>query len=50
MLGTRERSPDIREKLDACLLVEVKPLVGGAYLMPPASIPHLAGDVLEPVV
>ncbi len=50
MLGTRERSPDIREKLDGCLLVEVKPLVGGAYLMPPAFMPHLAGDVIEPIV
>jgi homocysteine S-methyltransferase len=29
------------------LLVEAQPLVGGAYIMPPASAPHLAGDVLE---
>jgi hypothetical protein len=50
LLGTRERSPDIREKLDGCLLVEVKPLVGGDYLMPPASMPHLGGDVIEPIV
>jgi methionine synthase I (cobalamin-dependent) len=32
------------------LLMEAKPLVGGAYLMPPASRPHLAGDVIEPIV
>jgi hypothetical protein len=31
-------------------LLEAKPLVGGAYLMPPASMPHLAGDVIEPIV
>jgi homocysteine S-methyltransferase len=31
------------------LLVEAKPLVNGAYLMPPASMPHLAGDVVEAV-
>jgi homocysteine S-methyltransferase len=31
------------------LLVEAKPLVNGAYLMPPASMPHLAGDVMEAV-
>jgi homocysteine S-methyltransferase len=31
------------------LLVEAKPLVDGAYLMPPASMPHLAGDVVEAI-
>jgi homocysteine S-methyltransferase len=31
------------------LLVKAKPLVNGAYLMPPASMPHLAGDVIEGV-
>ncbi len=29
------------------LLVKARPLVGGAYIMPPASAPDLAGDVLE---
>ena len=29
------------------LLVEARSLVGGAYIMPPASAPDLAGDVLE---
>ena len=51
MLGsTRERSPNIREKLDGYLLVEAKPFVGDACLMSPASMPHLAGDVIKPVV
>ena len=50
MLGTRERSPNIREKLDGHLLVEAKPSVGGACLMPPASMPHLAGDIIELIV
>jgi homocysteine S-methyltransferase len=31
------------------LLAEAQPLVGGAYIMPPASAPDLAGDVLEAV-
>jgi methionine synthase I (cobalamin-dependent)/5,10-methylenetetrahydrofolate reductase len=31
------------------LLVEAKPLVGGAYVMPPASAPDLAGDVIEAI-
>ena len=31
------------------LLVEAEPLVSGAYLMPPASVPDLAGDVLEAI-
>ena len=30
------------------LLAEAQPLVGGAYIMPPAS-PHLAGDVIEAI-
>jgi methionine synthase / methylenetetrahydrofolate reductase(NADPH) len=29
------------------ILVEAQPLVNGAYIMPPASAPDLAGDVLE---
>jgi 5,10-methylenetetrahydrofolate reductase len=31
------------------LLVRAKPLVGGAYVMPPVSAPDLAGDVIEAV-
>lgn len=31
------------------LLVEAKPLVSGAYIMPPASAPELAGDVVEAI-
>jgi methionine synthase I (cobalamin-dependent)/5,10-methylenetetrahydrofolate reductase len=29
------------------ILAEAKPLVGGTYIMPPASAPDLAGEVLE---
>ena len=29
------------------LLIEARPLVGGAYMMPPASAPDLASDVIE---
>jgi methionine synthase / methylenetetrahydrofolate reductase(NADPH) len=31
------------------LLVKAKPLVGGAYVMPPASAPDLAGEVIEAI-
>ena len=31
------------------LLAQAQPLVGGAYIMPPASAPDLAGDVLEAI-
>ena len=31
------------------ILAEAKPLVNGAYIMPPASAPDLAGDVLEAI-
>jgi len=31
------------------LLAEAEPLVSGAYIMPPASAPDLAGDVLEAI-
>jgi homocysteine S-methyltransferase len=31
------------------LLAEAHPLVGGAYIMPPASAPDLAGDVVEAI-
>ena len=29
------------------LLAKAQPLVNGAYIMPPASAPELAGDVME---
>ena len=55
VLDVREKSLNLREKLDGRLLVGDgamgTPLADrGAYLMPPASMPHLAGDVIEPVV
>ncbi|HYQ84174.1 MAG TPA: methylenetetrahydrofolate reductase, partial [Rubrobacter sp.] len=31
------------------LLAEAAPLVSGAYIMPPASAPDLAGDVIEAI-
>ena len=31
------------------LLAEAQPLVGGAYIMPPASAPDLAGEVVEAI-
>jgi methionine synthase I (cobalamin-dependent)/5,10-methylenetetrahydrofolate reductase len=31
------------------LLIKSRPLVGGAYVMPPASAPDLAGDVIEAI-
>ena len=36
-------SPNLRE------LLEARPVIGGAYIMPPASVPDLAGDVLEAI-
>jgi methionine synthase / methylenetetrahydrofolate reductase(NADPH) len=46
----KEDAPKYGVEVAQSLLVEAKPLVGGAYLMPPASMPHLAGDVIEPIV
>lgn len=55
--SVREKLADL-DKYDApkygvevarSLLVEAKPLVGGAYLMSPTSMPYLAGDVVEAV-
>ena len=43
----KEDAPKYGVEVAQKLLVEAKPLVGGAYLMPPASMPHLAGDVVE---
>jgi homocysteine S-methyltransferase len=31
------------------LLSEAQSFVGGAYIMPPASAPDLAGDVMEAI-
>jgi len=31
------------------LLVKARPLVSGAYIMPPANAPYLAGDVIEAI-
>lgn len=47
---SKEDAPRYGVEVAQNLLVEAKPLVGGAYLMPPASMPHLAGDVIEPIV
>jgi methionine synthase / methylenetetrahydrofolate reductase(NADPH) len=47
---SKEDAPKYGVEVAQNLLIEAKPLVGGAYLMPPASMPHLAGDVIEPIV
>ena len=44
-----EDAPKYGVEVAQNLLVKAKPLVGGAYLMPPASMPHLAGDVIEAI-
>ena len=46
----KDDAPKYGVEVAQSLLVEAKPLVGGAYLMPPASMPHLAGNVIEPIV
>ncbi len=46
----QEDAPKYGVEVAQDLILEAKPLVGGAYLMPPASMPHLAGDVIEPIV
>lgn len=46
----KEDAPKYGVEVAQNLIVEAKPLVGGAYLMHPASMPHLAGDVIEPIV
>ena len=46
----KEDAPKYGVEVVQNLLIEAKPLVSGAYLMPPASMPHLAGDVIEPIV
>jgi 5,10-methylenetetrahydrofolate reductase len=44
-----EEAPKYGVEVAQKLLVEAQPLVGGAYIMPPASAPDLAGDVLEAI-
>lgn len=42
-----EDAPKYGVEVARNLLVQAKPLVNGAYIMPPASAPDLAGDVME---
>ena len=44
-----EDAPKYGVEVAQNLLVEAQPLVGGAYIMPPASAPELAGDVIEAI-
>jgi methionine synthase / methylenetetrahydrofolate reductase(NADPH) len=44
-----EDAPKYGVEVAQKLLVEARPLVGGAYIMPPASAPDLAGDVVEAI-
>ena len=44
-----EHAPKYGVEVAQRLLAEARPLVGGAYIMPPASAPDLAGDVLEAI-
>jgi methionine synthase / methylenetetrahydrofolate reductase (NADH) len=44
-----EDAPKYGVEVAQKLLVEAQPLVGGAYIMPPASAPDLAGDVVEAI-
>jgi methionine synthase I (cobalamin-dependent)/5,10-methylenetetrahydrofolate reductase len=44
-----EDAPKYGVEVAQGLLAEAQPLVGGAYIMPPASAPDLAGDVVEAV-
>ena len=44
-----EDAPKYGVEVAQKLLVEARPLIGGAYIMPPASAPDLAGDVLEAI-
>jgi methionine synthase I (cobalamin-dependent)/5,10-methylenetetrahydrofolate reductase len=44
-----EDAPRYGVEIAQNLLVKAKPLVGGAYVMPPASAPDLAGDVVEAI-
>jgi methionine synthase / methylenetetrahydrofolate reductase(NADPH) len=44
-----EDAPKYGVEVAQKLLVGARPLVGGAYIMPPASAPDLAGDVVEAI-
>jgi homocysteine S-methyltransferase len=44
-----EDAPKYGVEVAQGLLAEAQPLVGGAYIMPPASAPDLAGDVIEAI-
>jgi methionine synthase / methylenetetrahydrofolate reductase(NADPH) len=44
-----EDAPKYGVEVSQNLLVKARPLVGGAYIMPPASAPDLAGDVVETI-
>lgn len=44
-----EDAPKYGVEVAQKLLAEAQPLVGGAYIMPPASAPDLAGDVVEAI-
>jgi homocysteine S-methyltransferase len=44
-----EDAPKFGVEVAQNLLAKAQPFVGGAYLMPPASRPDLAGDVIEAV-
>ena len=44
-----EDAPKYGVEVAQGLLAEAQSLVGGAYIMPPASAPDLAGDVLEAI-
>ena len=44
-----EDAPKYGVEIAQELLALARPLVGGAYIMPPASAPDLAGDVLEAI-
>ncbi|CAN5566718.1 bifunctional homocysteine S-methyltransferase/methylenetetrahydrofolate reductase [soil metagenome] len=44
-----EDAPKYGVEVAQNLLSKAQPLVNGAYIMPPASAPHLAGDVMEAV-
>jgi homocysteine S-methyltransferase len=44
-----EDAPKYGVEVAQNLLVAAQPLVGGAYVMPPASAPDLAGDVVDAI-
>jgi methionine synthase / methylenetetrahydrofolate reductase (NADH) len=44
-----EDAPKYGVEVAQRLLVEAQPMIAGAYIMPPASAPDLAGDVLEAI-